>query len=187
MPNPRLAGRYAKSLIDLVVEKDQLESVYKDMIYINSLIHASPELVGVLKSPVIQGDKKDKILAALTKDKIGIIPLSFMRLLVKKAREAYLPEIVSAFIQQYKDYKGIHTVSLTTAVAVSEELKSAIIQQIKESSHMKEVELKAVINPQIIGGFIIESDGRLIDASVAYDLSVIKKQFESNDFIYKIR
>jgi F-type H+-transporting ATPase subunit delta len=52
---------------------------------------------------------------------------------------------------------------------------------------MKEVELKAIINPEIIGGFIIESDGRLIDASVAYDLSVIKKQFESNDFIYKIR
>jgi F-type H+-transporting ATPase subunit delta len=98
MPNPRLAGRYAKSLIDLVVEKDQLESVYNDMLYINSLIHASPELVGVLKSPVIRGDKKDKILAALTKDKIGIIPVSFMRLLVKKGREAYLPEIVSAFI-----------------------------------------------------------------------------------------
>jgi F-type H+-transporting ATPase subunit delta len=72
-------------------------------------------------------------------------------------------------------------------VALSEELKSAIIQQIQESSHMKEVELKVTINPEIIGGFIIESDGRLIDASVAYDLSVIKKQFESNDFIYKIR
>jgi F-type H+-transporting ATPase subunit delta len=72
-------------------------------------------------------------------------------------------------------------------VAVSEELKSAIIQQMQESSHMKEVELTAIINPEIIGGFIIESDGRLIDASVAYDLSVIKKQFESNDFIYKIR
>ncbi len=187
MPNPRLAGRYAKSLIDLAVEKDQLESVYKDMLYMNSLIRASAELVSVLKSPVIQGDKKNKILAALTKDKIGIIPLTFFSLLVKKGREAYLPEIVTAFIQQYKDYKGIHTVSLTTAVALSEELKSAIIRQIRESSHMKEVELKTTINPAIIGGFIIESDGRLIDVSIAYDLSVIRKQFESNDFIYKIR
>lgn len=187
MHNPRLAGRYAKSLVDLAVEKEQLESVYKDMLYMNSLIQASTELVSVLKSPVIQGDKKDKILAALTKDKLGIISVSFFRLLVKKGREAYLPEIVTAFIQQYKDYKGIHTVSLTTAVALSEELKSAIVRQIRESSHMKEVELKTIINPEIIGGFIIESDGRLIDVSIAYDLSIIKKQFESNDFTYKIR
>ena len=187
MPNPRLAGRYAKSLIDLAVEKDQLESVYQDMLYMNDLAQASPELVRVLKSPVIKGDKKEKILDALTKDKIGIISSSFNRLLVKKGREANLPEIVNAFIQQYKDYRGIHIVLLTTAVPLSEEVKSAIVSKIRESSNMKQVELKTKINPDIIGGFIIEVDGRLIDASILYDLSVIKKQFEPNDFIYKIR
>jgi F-type H+-transporting ATPase subunit delta len=153
----------------------------------NDLIQASPELVVVLKSPVIKGDKKEKILEALTKDKLDIISSSFNRLLVKKGREAYLPEIVSAFIQQYKEYKGIHIVSLTTAVPVSEEVKSAIVGKISASSHMKEVELKTKVNPDIIGGFIIEVDGRLVDVSILYDLSVIKKQFESNDFIYKIR
>ena len=187
MPNPRLAGRYAKSLIDLAVEKNELESVYQDMVYMNELIQASPEWVRILKSPVINGDKKEKILEALTKGKLNIISSSFNRLLIRKGREAYLPEIVSAFIHQYKDYKGIHIVSLTTAVPVSEEVKSAIVRKINASSQMKEVELQTTVNPDIIGGFIIEVDGRLIDASILYDLSAIKKQFESNDFIYKIR
>ena len=187
MPNPRLAVRYAKSLIDLAIEKDQLEPVYQDMVLMQGLTQASPELVRVLKSPVISGEKKEKILDALTKDKLGIISSSFNRLLVRKGREAHLPEIVSSFIRQYKDYRGIHIVTLTTAIAPSEEVKSAIIKKIKESADYKEVELKTVVRPEIIGGFIIEVDGRLIDASILYDLSVIKKQFASNDFIYKIR
>lgn len=187
MPNPRLAGRYAKSLIDLAVEKNQLEPVYQDMVYMNELIGASPEFERMLKSPVIKGDKKEKILDALTGDKLGIISSSFNRLLVRKGREVYLPEIITAFIQQYKDYKGIHIVSLTTAIPLTEEVKSVILNKISEATHLKQVELKTKVNPDIIGGFIIETDGRLIDASILFDLNAIKKQFESNDFIYKIR
>jgi|SRR6185312_11393297 len=187
MPNPRLAGRYAKSLLDLAVEKDQLEPVFQDMTVMNSLIKASPEFERVLKSPVIKGDKKEKIIAALTKDRQGVISSSFIRLLIKKGREFYLPEIITAFIKQYKDYKGIHIVSLTTAIPLTDDVKSVIVDKISESAHLKQVELKTRVNPDIIGGFIIEVDGRLIDASILYDLNAIKKQFESNDFIYKIR
>ncbi len=52
---------------------------------------------------------------------------------------------------------------------------------------MKEVELSTEVNENIIGGFILEIGDRMVDASVAYDLSVAKKQFESNEFIYRIR
>jgi F-type H+-transporting ATPase subunit delta len=187
MPNPRLAARYAKSLLDLALEKNQLEAVYQDMQYISRLTQESPELVRILKSPVIQGEKKEKILNALTGDKLGNIVHSFNRLLAKKGREANIPEIAAAFIRQYKDYKDIHIVSLTTAIPVSEEVKAAIVNKIRTAAGMKTVELKTSVNPGIIGGFIIEVDGRLIDASILYDLNTVKKQFASNDFIYQIR
>jgi F-type H+-transporting ATPase subunit delta len=187
MPNPRLAGRYAKSLLDLAVQKEQLEPVFQDMVLMNNLIKSSPELERVLKSPVIKGDKKEKIVAAVTSDKLGTISSSFFRLLISKGREFYLQEIISTFIKQYKDYRGIHIVSLTTAIPLTEEVKSVIVSRISDAAHLKQVELKTRVNPDIIGGFIIEVDGRLIDASILYDLNAIKKQFESNDFIYKIR
>jgi F-type H+-transporting ATPase subunit alpha len=94
---------------------------------------------------------------------------------------------LTAFIQQYKDLRGIHIVSLVTAIPLTEELKSVIVKKISESAHLKQVELRTKVNPDIIGGFILEVDGQLIDASILYDLNAIKKQFESNDFIYKIR
>ncbi|MEJ7683572.1 MAG: F0F1 ATP synthase subunit delta [Segetibacter sp.] len=55
---PRLAGRYAKSLIDLAVERNYLEEVYKDMLYLQAVCKASREFVVLLKSPVIPIDKK---------------------------------------------------------------------------------------------------------------------------------
>jgi F-type H+-transporting ATPase subunit delta len=187
MQNPRLAGRYAKSLIDLAIERNQLEEAYKDILYMNELMRASSEFVTLLKSPVIAGDKKQKVLEALTAGKIGEITASFNRLLVNKGREKFLPDIVYAFIEQYKVFKDIHTVTLTTAIPVSEDVKKSIILKIKEAGHMKEVELETLVQENIIGGFILEADGRRVDVSIAYDLANIKKQFSNNDFIYRIR
>ena len=98
MLNPRLAGRYAKSLIDLSIEKDQLEVVYKDILYMNDLMQLSSEFVTILKSPVIPGDKKQKVVEALTTGKIGKITASFNSLLINKGREGFLPDIVYAFM-----------------------------------------------------------------------------------------
>jgi F-type H+-transporting ATPase subunit delta len=187
MLNPRLAGRYAKSLIDLALEKGRLEEVYKDMLYMNRLMKGSSEFITILKSPVITGDKKQKVLEALSAGKIGQITASFNRLLVTKGRESFLPEITYAFIDQYKEFKGIHSVTLTTAIAVSDEVKNAIIARLREDAGMKEVELEMLVQENIIGGFILEADGRRVDSSIAYDLANLRKQFSNNDFIYRIR
>ena len=187
MLNPRLAGRYAKSLIDLAIEKDLLEEVYRDMIYLNRLMKQSPELVSVLRSPVITEDKKLKVLDALTAGKVGQLTTSFTHLLVAKSREVFLQDITYACIEQYKEYKGIHSVTLTTAVPVSEEVTKAIVHRLQEDAGMKAVELEAVVQENIIGGFILEADGRRVDCSIAYDLANLKKKFSNNDFIYRIR
>lgn len=187
MPNPRLAGRYAKSLIDLAIEKNQLDAVYNDMLLLQSACRGSRELLNLLKSPIIASDKKGKILEAITQGKISVITATFNKLLLNKGREAYLPEIISAFIDQYKELKGIHTVKLTTAVAVSEDLKNSILAKLRSDRGLEKIELNTAVSEDLIGGFVLEIGDQLVDASIAYDLNNIKKQFQNNDFIYKIR
>jgi F-type H+-transporting ATPase subunit delta len=187
MPNPRLAGRYAKSLLDLAIEKGQLDAVYSDMEYLDAAIKSSKELVVLLKSPIIKADKKGKILEAITAGKISVITATFNKLLLTKGRESYLPEIVTAFIAQYKENKGIHTVKLTTAIPVSEELKQALLEKIRVGKNMQHLELHAEVNEALIGGYVLEIGDELVDASIAFELHNIKKQFQNNDFVYKIR
>ncbi len=187
MLNPRVASRYAKSVLDLAVEKGQLEQVYSDMLYLQQLTKASREFVALLRSPVVKADVKVKAINAVTTGKISDMTASFLQLMTSKAREAVLPEIITSFIQQYKDEKGIKTVKLTTAVPVSEDLKQQIIAQVKKTGGYDNLELEEAIDPKIIGGFVLQAGDQLIDASVAYDLKNISRQFENNDFIYKVR
>ena len=187
MPNPRLAARYAKSILDLAVEKGQLDTVYNDMLLLKEAFRISRELVILLKSPIIKADKKRQILEAITAGKISPLTTAFNKLLMTKQREAYLPEIVTAFVDQYKTYKGIQTVKLTTAIPISEELKQTILDKVKADRHVMQIELVTEVKEALIGGFVLEIGDQLIDTSIAFDLHTIKQQFENNDFIYKIR
>ena len=187
LPNPRLAARYAKAILDLAIEKGQLETVYKDMVFIRVICRSNPDLVNLLKSPIIKSDKKRRILEAITAGRISPLTTAFDALLINKEREAYLPEIAAAFEEQYKKYKGIQTVKLTTAMPVSEDVRQAILNKVKTDRRMPEIDLQTEVREELIGGFVLEIGDELIDASIAYDLHKIKQQFQNNDFIYKIK
>lgn len=187
MPNPRLADRYAKSLVDLAREKDQLEVVHTDMQYVVALCNASTELVSLLRSPIIKADQKMAILDALIKGKVGELTAAFIRLLVQKGREYDLPEMATAFINQYNSINGIHKVLLTTAVPVTDEIRNAITDRLKKEKGLEKIQLDTKTDESLIGGFVLEFNNNLVDASILRDLNDIRKQFSQNHYVHSIR
>lgn len=187
MPNPRLATRYAKSLIGLAQERGELEAVYKDMQFLQSICKSNRDFVNLLRSPVVRADKKDAIITAITKDRISKLTATFTKLLTAKGREEDLPEIINAFISQYNEIKGIEKVKLTTAVPVSDDVKNAILAKVKKNTGFDQIEMETVVNPNLIGGFILEYNNNLVDASISRDLKDISKQFQENVYVHNIR
>ncbi len=187
MSNIRLATRYAKSLLGLAIERGELEKVFADMQWLQSVCKSNRDFISMLRSPVIKSDTKGKIVKAVAGNNIGQLTDTFIQLLINKGRESALPEIATAFIHQYKEVKKIYTVKLTTAFPVSDELKKSIVDHIKSTTEMQNIELETAVKEEIIGGFVIQTGDKLVDASIAYDLKEIAKQFENNDFIYKVR
>jgi F-type H+-transporting ATPase subunit delta len=187
MNNPRLAGRYAKSLVDLATEQNQLEAVYTDMKLLQKLFKTNPDFVSLLRSPIIKADKKQKIILAVTAGHIGKLSDAFIHLLVNKGRESNLPEIADEMITQYNTINGIHKAKITTAAPMSDELKNAIISKVKADGSVDNIELETAVQEDLIGGFVLEMRGNLVDASVLRDLKDVKKQFMNNDYIHKIR
>src|SRR5215470_3172955 len=120
MPNPRLASRYAKSLVDLALEKGELEKVFADMQWLQQVIKGSRYFANLLRSPIIKGDKKRKIVESIIGSRVTNITSLFIDLLIVKGRESHLPEIITSFVVQYKEHKDIYPVKLTTAVPISE-------------------------------------------------------------------
>jgi F-type H+-transporting ATPase subunit delta len=187
MLNPRLAGRYAKSLIDLSLERNELEAVYNDMKYLQAVCKASRPFVALLKSPVIPIDKKGSAVTAVTTGKVSTLTATFNQLLIDKNREFYLPEIVEAFIDQYNVIKGINKIKLTTAAPLSDEVKNEIVSKIKTQTPIERIELESLVNEDLIGGFVLEYNNNLVDASIRRELRDLKKQFDKNMFVQQIR
>ena len=186
MQNPRLATRYAKSLIDIANEQNQLQAVYNDIKIVTAVCKSNADFVALLRSPIIKAGVKAKIVAATINPQVSNITAVYIALLINKGREANLPQIAQAFIEQYNTIKGIIKVKITTAVAINDDTKNAIVANIKASSN-QQLEIETIINDALIGGFLLETGGNLVDASILRDLKDISKQFLNNDYIHKIR
>jgi F-type H+-transporting ATPase subunit delta len=187
MNNPRLAQRYAKSLVDIATELKQLDQVKDDILFLKSIVDKSRDFVLMLDSPIISPDKKYKVITAITKGNISKITNTFLKLLCNKSREANLPGVTTSFIQQYNTIRGLHKAKLTTATSVSKELIDSFVSKIKASTSYDHVELETVVDDKIVGGFILEMEGKLIDNSIRRNLNDVKKQFENNDYLHKLR
>jgi F-type H+-transporting ATPase subunit delta len=157
------------------------------MVFLRTICRSNRDLVNLLQSPIIKTDKKRQVLEAITAGRISPMTTAFNALLMSKEREALLPEVAAAFDEQYKAYKGIQTVKLTTAIPISEDLKQVVLDKVKAGRQVEKIDLETEVRAELIGGFVLEIGDELIDASVAFDLRKIKQQFQNNDFIYKIR
>ena len=99
----------------------------------------------------------------------------FVALLARNGRTQYLKLTFTTFLSLYKESKGIHVAYLTTAVpAPSLEEKLARLVHEKTGG---EIELHTTVDPSVIGGFIFEIDGMMLDASVSHKIEEIRRQF----------
>ncbi len=180
MSSIRIAKRYAKSLLDLAVEENALESTWKDIQFFQQALK-SRDLLLLIKSPIIKGSKKQRIFDKLFEGKVTVMTKSFFELIIRKGRESLLPEIVEMFNSQYRDFKSISTVTLRTAISLEEDTIEAIRKKLKSSTETKEnIELNVVVDPTLIGGFAIEFQDKQYNSSIAYKLGQMRKQFSSN-------
>lgn len=187
MQNPRLASRYAKSLLDLAVERNNLDETLKDMRLINSIFQQSRDFELMLRSPVIKGDKKLSVInAVLAGRNINALTNGFINLLVSKGRESNLPEIVTSFINQYNELKNIRTVNLTTATPVSDSVKSGIQSKIAGYMPKDTIELKTSVDESLIGGFVLEVEDKLYDASVKKALNDMRTRVMDSSYTSKM-
>ncbi len=177
MSEIRVAQRYAKSIMDLATEQNKLERIVEDMKTLQG-VAKNRDFSLMLNSPIINTDKKLAILTALFGSNCDALTMSFFKLIATKGRENALPEIATAFLDEYKNLKGILSVKITSATALTEDVLSSLRSKIlATASSVKEVDFQTAVNPSLIGGYVIEMGDTLLDASVSHSLSELKKNF----------
>lgn len=183
MPNYRVASRYAKSLLDLGIEQNNLDRFNDDMKLIHEALE-SRDLKLLVLSPIIKSDKKNRIFDKIFTGKLDKTTMGFLKILTKKGRESVLPEIVTSFLDQYKKHKKITPVKLTTASSIGNDFLESIKKTLLDSNETESVvEISSEVNEELLGGFVLEIGDKLYDASVLHKLNKIKKEFSENKYI----
>jgi F-type H+-transporting ATPase subunit delta len=170
-----VASRYAKSLLDLAVEKGQLEAVYNDMLQVKEVAANSREFIVFLNSPIIKTDKKIAVLKSIFDGKLNAITSGFLTIVASKRRENVIPEMASAFIDQYREHKNILTAVVTSAAGLDAATRQKALDLVKTQLN-GEIELVEKTDANLIGGFILKIGDKQIDRSVSRQLSNLKKE-----------
>lgn len=175
MSETKVASRYAKSLIDLAKEQNNLEEVNNDITFFLEVCKQSPDLVKLFRNPVVKTDMKHTVVNKIFASRVTKLTQLFLDIIVRKNREFYMVEIAREFRKAYNLHKGIVLANVTTAVAVDQKLLSEIQEFISKETG-KKIELSTKVNADIIGGFVIQLEDKLYDASIASKLANIKKK-----------
>jgi F-type H+-transporting ATPase subunit delta len=182
MNNYRVNNRYATALYELAVEQNQLEQTYHDILMGCTSLSESRELRLLLKSPIIQSDKKVKILESLFRDKVGIVTWKFIEILVKKRREEHLAGILEAFIEIYRKAENIRVVSVTTAFPLDDSLKKRLLETLKKETGAKEIVLNEKVDEKVVGGILVTVDDKMFDNSIYKKLQVLQLEFSDSTY-----
>jgi F-type H+-transporting ATPase subunit delta len=107
--------------------------------------------------------------------------------MINHKREAYIGDFCRSFHLMFNKEKHVSAVRLIMAVELSDKIVNELLDTFKEKGMLeKEVELVKDIDPSIIGGFILEFDGRVYDASLTHKLEQMNKKFSENLYIKNI-
>lgn len=187
MSNHRAAYAYAKSLMELAIERGELEEVHQDFVHLGKLSKSNRDLELALRNPVIKSDVKLKVLNALFAVRgANRTTLAFFEIICRKNRADVLSDIAKQFQTQYNLHLGIQVAEVATVGQITESQREDFISIVKEISGMKKVQLVERINSELIGGFILRVNDRQLDESLSTKLRLLKTQFVQDHFESKL-
>lgn len=173
MNDSKIPIRYAKALYDLAREKKLEEKIYNDIIILLDLAQ-NIEIKEILLSPLYSTSNKFDIIKKIVLDNVEDTTIYFLDLLFKNKRENYLASIARQYIKLYKIKNNIKTIEITTAVDIDENVKEGLKKQVLKDIKAR-VELVTRINKELVGGFVVQVDDLLYDASVKKQLQKIQQ------------
>ena len=181
MNGSRAAIRYAKAILSFALEQQKEVEVNNDMLLVANTIQDSKELQLLLNSPVLKTELKKSALKEIFESRTSPLTIGLINLLIDNKRLPILGEVAKKYNVIFDSLKGIEVAKVTTAIPLTEELNQQILSKVIEITG-KQATIESIINPDIIGGFILRIGDIQYDASVSNKLQVLKRQFESESF-----
>jgi len=167
-----ISVRYARALLKSATDQKLEDAVYQEMQLLAKSYVEVPQLRQTIAGPMLSKDKKETLLLTAVGSKPTDLTKAFIGLVLKEDREPVMQFIANSYVTLYRQQKNVIRGRLITAARVSPATEQKMRQMV-ESKTNGTVEFETEVNPDIIGGFILEYDTYRMDASVKAKLNNI--------------
>ena len=170
-----ISVRYARALLKSATEAKIEDAVYTEMQQLAKSYVEVPQLRFTIDNPMLSKDKKEALLLTAVGEKSSDLTKTFIKLVLKEDRERVMQFIANSYVTLYRQQKNVIRGRLITAAAVSPATEQKMRQMVEGKTNGT-VEFESEVDPDIIGGFILEYDTYRMDASVKTKLNSILTQ-----------
>ena len=177
MSDYRVASRYAKSIFDLAIELKNVDAIYNDMLLFGQVCSENRKLVTLMKNPIIRYDFKLSVLSRIFEKHVNKLTINFFNLVCRKNRAAVLPEVSKIFMNFYDEHKGIVRANVTSAVALSAQIKKDF-ESILTKETGKKVALETKVDASLLGGYVLRVGDNQIDDSLKSKLNNLRRELK---------
>ena len=167
-----ISVRYARALLKSATEAKIETGVYEEMQTLAKTYAEVPQLRQTIDNPMLSKDKKQELLLTAVGENPSDLTKAFIGLVLKEDRENVMQFITNSYVTLYRQQKNVIRGRLITAAAVSPATEQKMRQMVENKTNGT-VEFETEVNPDIIGGFILEYDTYRMDASVKAKLNNI--------------
>jgi F-type H+-transporting ATPase subunit delta len=169
-----IADVYAESLFELADEAGVLSETAKELTEIAVVMEGFPELNRLLTLPTLTAAEKQDIISKVFGGRISELSEHFLSVLAAKRRVPYYGKIIAEFHNRYNRSQGLQDVSVSSCVPLTDEQKVTLTEKLTEK-YKKQIKLHCKIDPSLVGGIVIETNGKTIDGSVKTKLDELRQ------------
>lgn len=160
-----VAEPYAQALMSFAQSHELTDRFGDDIRDLIALLDDSSDLRDFLANPVMKESAKKAVLQQIVRDSHPYL-VNFLMLVVDKRRTIFLEKICEQYLEQLRKLKNIALAEVTSATELSEQQRQAVTDKVKGLTGAQSVELKAKVDPELIGGVVIKVGSQVFDASL---------------------
>lgn len=171
----QIANRYVKALFELAEEEQMLETVFRDLMNLREQLQTIPDLQPFLSQASIEWTHRQVVLDEIAQAYHPIVKQA-LAVIGENHRMAELSIILDECEAHYNELKGILSAQVTTVIPLTETQKEQLIQKLKIQFDGQQILLEEKIDPNILGGVVVQLGNRVLDGSIKTQLEKIKQE-----------
>ena len=175
----KIAAPYARALFDFSVEKNIMHQITADFQNLEVFLNDTTELKEYLSNPLVSQQAKTEILGKVLQSQVNTETFKFLMVLVNRDRINLLESVISNYLELVYQTASIKTIEVATAFPFTNLQKNTLIQKLKELTSAREIRLIITVDTNLIGGFLIKTESKVIDFTVKNQLQRLAKHLDT--------